>query len=331
MRLTTLLVLLVGCGDAVDTGDSAQVEADPWEALLVERPGVLLSVWGRSADDVWTVGADGGEGPEVHHWDGHAWTSPALAVSGDLWWVTGTDDDTLWMSGSEGKLLRFAQSQGEATAVETDTSATLFGVWGPSDDLVYAVGAVLDGGDEEVGVVLRVVDGIAEPVRDLPATVDPAEMYFKVWGTSASELWVVGDRGSLLHFDGSAWSRTALPDQPRLVTLSGSSSEDLVVVGGAASGLIYQREGAAWRDVSPAASLPLNGVFVRSDGSASAVGMSGATYERVGGAWARLAYPDTAWDWHGAWIDEQGRTYAAGGDFFGLSRGALYRHDPAVR
>src|SRR5688572_1205303 len=73
------LVLSCGGSDATSVVD--------W-SLVVESPSAaLLSVSGTSADDVWMVGADGGDGPLVLHWEGTGWQRVQSAARGDLWWV----------------------------------------------------------------------------------------------------------------------------------------------------------------------------------------------------------------------------------------------------
>ena len=42
-----------------------------------------------------------------------------------------------------------------------------------------------------------------EAVDDVPTN----EALNAVWGTSASDIWAVGDAGVVLHYDGARWSR----------------------------------------------------------------------------------------------------------------------------
>ncbi len=319
---------LAGCPNGDDSGDTdtQTTEPNPWEPMLEDLPGVLLSVWGTSSSDVWVAGADGGDGPEVHHHDGSGWTALQTGVHADLWWVFGSSDDTVWFSGSEGTVLRHDRASGEFEALDTPTEATLYGTWGPSDDLIYSVGGFVGGHEDGAGVILVIEDNEVHRVEDLPVGISPDEMFFKVWGSSASDVYVIGDMGSVLYTDGSGtWTRTVLADS-RLVTLSGSSGEDIVIVGGSTKGQIYQRSGAAWDDVSPSGTSPLNGVFVRPDGQAAAAGMTGTVLERYGEAWSPMPLPEELQDWHGVWIDDLGSVYTAGGDFMNLDEGTLYRY-----
>src|SRR4051812_16763384 len=64
-------------------------EQPKWSMVATKLPSALLSVWGTSEHDVWTVGSDSGDGPLVMHFDGSAWTRLNTGVSGNLWWVFG--------------------------------------------------------------------------------------------------------------------------------------------------------------------------------------------------------------------------------------------------
>lgn len=321
-----ILAILVACHrEPAETGDTA-VDPRRWEVLHEDLPGVLLSISGRSSTDYWVVGANGGAGPEVHRWDGAAWTAPDPGVSANLWWVFAQGDASVWLSGDAGTLVRYDRAADAFQTVATPTTATLFGVWGPSDDVQYTVGGFVGGGEGAAGVILRIDAGVASAVTGLPAEVDPDEIYFKVWGSGPSDVWVVGDHGGMLHWDGHAWTRRVMPDAPRLVTISGSGADDRVIVGGDPQGAIFAWTDGAWEDVSPSHLPPLNGVFVGPGGVAAATGFFGTALERVDGAWLSLPPAERSQDWHAAWVDENGAIYAAGGNFMNLTSGALYRY-----
>lgn len=311
--------------EPTETGDTA-VDPRRWEALQEDLPGVLLSINGTSSRDVWTVGANGGGGPEVHRWDGSAWAALDPGVSQNLWWVFTRGDQAVWLTGEQGTILRYDRGAGVFATVASPTTATLFGVWGASDDVLYSVGGFVGPHDGAAGVILRIDGGAATAVTGLPAEVDRDEVYFKVWGSSATDVWVIGDHGGLLHWDGQGWTHRVMPDAPRLVTISGSGTDDRVVVGGASQGAIFQWTDGAWEDVSPSHLPPLNGVFVGANGTAAATGFFGTALERTGGAWTALPPAERAHDWHAAWVDENGAIYAAGGDLMNLTGGALYRY-----
>jgi photosystem II stability/assembly factor-like uncharacterized protein len=52
-----------------------------------------------------------------------------------------------------------------------------------------------------------------------------------VWGSSSSDVFVVGDGGTILHYDGSAWSAMNSGTEESFNGVWGSSSSDVFAVG----------------------------------------------------------------------------------------------------
>jgi hypothetical protein len=321
--------LLVGCpnGPDDDTGDDP--EPGVW---FIERQGLsgsIMSVWGTDSEDIWIAGTVGtGDGPIAMHWDGTEWTDLEVPTTEDLWWVTGPDADHVWFSGDHGTVFRYDRNAETFTEITTTTNATLFGIWGPDGGPMYAVGGEI--GVSDSAVVIRIVGDVATEVDDLPAGIDSDEAIFKPWGTAANNVWVIGTMGSVMNFNGTTWSRQVLPGSPRLITLNGNAAGDMIVVGGAATGVIFERiasEGV-WSDVTPAGAPPLNGVFLTDEDQASVAGFQSKAMAREGSVWTTLPPPTILNDWHAVWIDERGHTYVAGGDLIGLTDGTLLRFDP---
>lgn len=330
LRASVLAALLLGCDGNGDTDtDTDSAPASAWTTLRDDLPGAVLSVWGTSADDVWLATATGGSGTNALHWDGSTWTELDTGVSTDLWWVYGPDADTVMFAGADGVLLSHDRASGAFTPIPTPTGATYFGTWGTATTQ-YAVGGfvpVTAGAPS----LLRVQGGVASEVTDLPPDLDPEELWFKVWGSADDDVWVIGDHGTVLHYDGASWSRQLLPGAPRLVTINGGGADDVVVVGSTVGGAIYELGASGtWEDASPASSNPLNGVFVTAGGDAAAAGFASEVLRRDSAGWRRLPPPSVLADWHAVWIDPEGRVYVGGGDLMLLTAGALLRYDPAA-
>jgi hypothetical protein len=88
-----------------------------------------------------------------------------------------------------------------------------------------------------------------------------------IWGSSASDVWVVGDTGLLKHWNGSAWSQNYAVDGQAtaagLLSISGSATNDIWAVGShiVASMTVvdaFHWDGTAWHSY-PAPSGVLNG------------------------------------------------------------------------
>ncbi len=58
-----------------------------------------------------------------------------------------------------------------------------------------------------------------------------SEGIFDVWGTSSSDVYVVGWEGTMLHYDGTEWSAMTSGTTAHLHALWGMSSSDFYAVG----------------------------------------------------------------------------------------------------
>lgn len=320
-----LQLALAACPSG-DDDDTTPPEEDPWVVEQTGLAGVALSIWGNDSSDVWVTGADAGSGPELVHRDGTSWSSLDTGHSGDLWWVVGDGDHTIWLVGDDGAVLKHDRAAGTFDQIETDTPATLYGAWVAPSGTVYAVGGSV--GDSSNGpVLLRIVGDVAEEVTGLPASVSVNESFFKVWGSGDNDVWVISDFGSVLHFDGATWSFQTLPDNPRLVTIHGSGPEDIAIVGGMTQAMVFELDGILWRDVSPPAGQPLNGVFVTADGGGFGAGGGNFLMERTAFDWAMVegSFALGMIEWHGVWIDEDGEPWLVGGDLIDLVDGVVAR------
>ncbi len=65
-----------------------------------------------------------------------------------------------------------------------------------------------------------------------------------VWGSSATNVFAVGDSGTVLHYDGQLWSRTRIAADLRLTDVWGASGTDVFVTSSDDS--IYHFDGRAW-------------------------------------------------------------------------------------
>ena len=66
---------------------------------------------------------------------------------------------------------------------------------------------------------------------------------YSVWGDSHSDVFAVGDSGTILHYDGSVWSRQSSGTTANLRGVWGNSATDVIAVGD--SGTILRFNGAS--------------------------------------------------------------------------------------
>ena len=198
----------------------------------------LESVWGAAATDVFAVGSafDGVFHLSlIFHYDGSAWqrmfvdgpVAPALL---DVWGSSGTDvyavgrDDEA--DPSQAVVMHFDGATW--SPVLQEEALSLSSVWGSSATDVFVCGFEVhddgNGGVRSVGTV-RHFDGTAWSRVTLPTS----RILREIWGTSATDVFVVGD-GVVLHYDGAVWSETR-PTSSLLLGVWGSAPTDVFVAG----------------------------------------------------------------------------------------------------
>jgi len=319
LAVLAFLLLLGAC--------TSEPSATPktWSVVIENLPGALLSVWGTSAKDVWTVGGSDTKhpenGPMVLHWDGKTWTALKTGVKGDLAWVTpGATSDELWMVGRNGLILKYLRSTGKFEQFPSGTTQWLWGVavTGPSDG--WAVGGAPGCASAKGGTLLH-WDGKAwGPAPGIDASLlDSTSCWFKVWARNKDDVWVVGAGGKALHFDGATWKAvdTAQQKKQSLFTVSGNANLTVAVGGAGMDGSIIEDSGNGF--VEKSKKVALNGVFVEASGHAVAVGGSGmaVVWQRKGGVWSEFpGVPELMnnEDFHGVWVDAGGGVWAVGGN-----------------
>lgn len=283
-----------------------------WSVVLEKRPGALISLWGESPTDVWAVGGDSGAGPEVLHLEGATWTRLATGARGDLWWVFGFEKGPVFFGGSQGLLLRREGSAFEVLPPPSPTTATVFGVWGPSATDLWAVG-----GDGNSKAFAWRFDGTQWRDVPLPGALATTHSLFKVWGRSADDVWFVGSKGLCLHWTGAAFETVTTPTNRTLFTIHGTSTR-LVAVGGFGTGVVLEHDGAAWSDVSPPDGKQMTGVRM-TDAGGWAAGTNGAVLSRTATGWVQEEPgPAVFDDLHAAWVDPAGGVWVAGGQVSAL-------------
>lgn len=337
-----LLAVCVACNGDKDGGKTGET-GEPLEqwAILGDSANLpaaaLLSIWGTSTD-MFIVGADDGTGPVVLHWDGSAWERLETFTTGDLWWVWSDGGDVVFMSGEGGRMLQYSKSARTFTEeVITNPAYKLFGIWGSSATDVFAVGGDINGAND--GIVLH-YDGTTwaeshivsdNPGQDgTPGTPDDSpRQAFKVWGSAADDVWVVGTGALVSHFDGAAWTDLPQPvyQSSPLTTVSGSGPSDIWAVGGFGNAIVAHFDGTAWADASPPPQdiVPFfNGVSASAAYGVAACGGNGSIYYRQGTVWQadERARP-TVRDFHACLWDEVGDLWAVGGDLVNLSEGVI--------
>lgn len=251
-----LLVTATACsGDGAAAGSSVD-----WDVAHTSTHW-WMSAHASAPDDQWIAGGTATDG-EILHFDGESFQMVDHgAAVGLLNWVHGFDDGGLVVVGNDGAVLR--SEDGEAWVSEGPaTDQDLWGVWGASVDDVWAVGGDPAGGE---ATILRDTGRGFEPMA-IPDLQRPGvNVFFKVWGSGPDDVYVVGQNGAVLHWDGTALEELFVGVSQDLIGVWGDGPDRVVVVGGRTNGAAAIWDGQSWSNPDLARFPGINGVWVGDD------------------------------------------------------------------
>lgn len=118
------------------------------------------------------------------------------------------------------------------------------------------------------------------------ATPRKADLH-AVWGNSAIDVFAVGDAGTLLHYDGTAWSAMQSGTEMHLWGVWGASGSDVYAVGD--QGTLLHYDGHAWLPLSSGTTRSLETVWGSSGSDVFIVGISGTLLHHDGSTVAPVA------------------------------------------
>lgn len=326
-------LLVLASGPACDPDDGGPDEpSKSWAFVYEDLPSALLSVWGSSENDIFFAGSDpkDGDGPWVLHWDGSAMTRIATGQSGTLWWVSGTSaTGDVYFAGEGGLALRYARGAGAFTKLGgVPEGVTLFGIQ-PIGDTVWAVGHDVR---PNIGRVYTLEGDSFVERTDLPEGAGVGGAFFKVWGRSDDDLWIVGLGENALHKTASGWDKFPTAFEGRLFTVHGNATSTFAV-GGFINAVVLELKDDGPVNVTPANAPQLNGVWVEPGGRVVSVGTTGAVWQRaVDGNWSEVTVPETLLDYHGVYVDPKGDVWAVGGFVLSepLRQGMMLHYGAAI-
>lgn len=83
---------------------------------------------------------------------------------------------------------------------------------------------------------------------------------FSIWGSGPNDIWISGDYGMLLHWDGRSWSVQQSPDGSALIQLLGTRADNMYALG---NGGMYHWNGRSWRWVElPGVASPFQEIWI---------------------------------------------------------------------
>lgn len=159
-------------------------------------------VWSSGPNDVWAVGwRNTAQQSDVDgfafHWDGCAWSPAAITTSAGLNDVWGASANDVWVVGAQGTALHWNGSAW--TAAPTGTSGTFNHVSGSGAGDVWTIG----------NAGLYHWEGSAW-TADTRLAINAQDGFLgDLWAVSPNDVWVaegLNARGSVAHYDGTAWT-----------------------------------------------------------------------------------------------------------------------------
>jgi len=267
-------VWAVGSGGTITHWDGAA-----WRSVPSGTRETLNAVWGSSASDVWVAGStasilrSSGAAPWTnvpafsddviaYHGRMHAvWGSSAsdVRVGGQAFRGDLVEDETV-VGSVEGNLLHTTTADPGGSNLEVVSGldgrwaqATVLAIWGTSSSDLWVS---LDNGNEEPWARGTLAHGVAsapgEPLVWTPVDSKSNAPLESLWGSSANDVWAVGDRGEIRRFSGGTSFAVVdgVPTTESLHGVWGSGPKDVWVVGDA--GTILHFDGATWTKATAA-------------------------------------------------------------------------------
>lgn len=201
-------------------------------------PTPIFAMWGRSATDIWAVGAGSGGQPvrpSVFHCDGWRggepmWRASPTSASDppeiepfSLHAIGGSAEAGVWIVGAGGKTRRTNGWQGDRAVwvpINSHTSTNLYAVWASPNGDVWAAG--------EGGTMRRFTRDDAGDYSAAAVEMPTSATIRALWGSADDDVWAVGGAGAIVHWDGTAWT---LVDTPHIADLG---AHDLFAIWGVA-------------------------------------------------------------------------------------------------
>lgn len=332
-RPAAALALILHCTACTDDGVvDGPTQTVGWSVDAEVPNRILRGTWAAEPDRAYAVGGfwyeESEEGvPFALRFDGASWhpeEMPEGAPALEAVWGFG---DAVWAVGRGGRGL--IRSGGVWTLTGLGVEVPMRALWGSRADDLWAAGGETDEGTP----VLIHNDGVRWTAAELPALPPEVHTLYGLWGTNATDVWAVGQVGTILHWDGTAWSLADAGVLEDLYAVSGSNARDVVAVGGSETAVVARFDGTQW--VSEQRRLPrLTGVWTDRDGYSTIVGEAGTLVELDAGE-TRPESPEdpgTDLDLNGIFGLPSDHRFVAGGETYGeppRTDGVVLFHVPA--
>jgi len=310
------------------SGITLHYNGSAWVIMASGTTNTLYGVWGTSGSDVFAVGYAGA----IRHYNGSAWGAMTGGTTNTLLGIWGASSTEVIAVGYSGSILYYHQyeapavsgaspsqgSQGTTMNVSI-TGANFAGATSVSFSSGITVNSFTVNSITQISANISIGGSATVGARDVSVTapggsavktgaftvcppVAPAwstmisgstAHLYGIWGSSASDVFAVGNSGAILRYNGSTWSAMTSGTTRYLRGIWGSSASDVFAVG--TGGTILYYDGAAWGIMTSGTANDLHAVWGASDSDVFAVGVGGTILHYDGYTWSPMISGTTNW------------------------------------
>jgi hypothetical protein len=142
-----------------------------------------------------------------------------------------------------------------------------------------------------------------------------------IWGVDGSNIYAVGDSGTIIHYDGSSWSSMSSGTTAGLNAIWGADNNNIYAAGD--SGTVIRYNGSSWTAMSSGTATGLNAIWGADNTNIYAAGASGTIIRYNGSSWSSMS-GGTDVDLYSIWGTGSTHIFAAGGS------GVILNYDGAA-
>lgn len=261
--LDTLYVAANGTTQVMSTTGATRTSTE-----IMEITPVALAV--RDGSEAYAV-VDGGDIDRLFQFDGITWRLDATPQDVTDVWIEPTTR-TPYMLNASGGIHRRGSPNWTLVPNSPDGRA----LWGTSASDIWVI-------SPGAGSVLEHFNGSSVD----PCTTCTWPMFlFDLWGSSTNDVFAVGQDGTILHYNGAAWSAMTSGTTLDVMKIWGSGPNDVYAV---ASPNVLHYDGTAWTKVDDVSLFGIYGIWGSAADDVFIAGFGGFVYHFDGEHWSPVA------------------------------------------
>ncbi|MGD9143833.1 MAG: hypothetical protein PVG61_08300 [Dehalococcoidia bacterium] len=198
-----------------DEGVILHYDGNTWSRMDIGITDDLMSVWGASPSDIFITFWGPGS---ILHFNGEKWETMQTPLDLPLHKVWGTSSTDIFTVGRYYSVIHYDGQTWDIMTKDSDSFGALVAIWGSSSTDIYAGGSQGE---------LKHYDG--EKWRQIPNY--EFDYIFDIWGNSPNNVFVL-DGAEVLHYDGKKWNKLDISvNGEDLYGIWGSSDTEIFIVG----------------------------------------------------------------------------------------------------